>query len=287
MEALLRIIELSEKEGAVGNEKISRTGERGVYYVDIAKEDGYARDGVRFFEPDTMHSWMIVNGDMPAFPALEDMPRNERVSFDVYYIMTPERVAHRITLTRSHGPYKSFVKACFVDGNLVYVCGAGRSSMKVLLFNPKEWNSGANREKLPHFWFHLGNLRIDVLSDVYSSVNRMLWTGLKNRTPDHYGLFINERSTLTGETLWVQQKQHSAHFWPAMLLLFILFPIWFVYQLALSLVITPARMCHARCQVRKYVIQERELGDNGKRGSFRLCPAYETIEPGETTRLLA
>jgi len=285
METLLRIIEVSEKEGAVGKERLLPSSESGVYHVTLPKEDGYARDGVSFFEPDTMHSWMIVNGDIPAFPAVEDMPRNERVSFDVYYIMTPDRVAHRITLTRAHGPYKSFVKACFVDGNLMYMCGAGRHRLRVLLFNPKEWNSGANRENLPHFWFHLGTYRIDVIADVYSTMNKLLWTGLKNKTPDHYGIFINEQSTLTGETLWAQQKQHTAHYWPAILAFFLLIPIWFVYQIALSLVITPARICAAKCQVRKYVVQD--MGEGGKRGVFRQSPAYETLEPGETTRLLA
>jgi len=281
MEALLKIIELSEKEGSIDQQKLVPTDDAGVYHVTLPKADGYARDGVGLYEPDTMHSWMIVNGDRPAFPALEDMPRDERVSFDVYYFITPDRVAHRITLTRAHGPYTSFVKACFVDGNLIYMCGAGRLRFKALLFNPKEWNSGATKDKLPHFWFHIGNFRVDVIADVYATMNKVLWKGFRHRTPDHYGIFINEQSTLTGDNMQVQQRQR-AHFWPAIFTLVFLLPLWVLYQIAQSLVINPARMSAAKCQVRKYVVQENE------RGSFRHNPAgFDTLDaPGETTRLL-
>ncbi len=34
-------------------------------------------------------------------------------------------------------------------------------------FNKKEWCSGATREKLPHFWFTMDGMRVDVVANAY------------------------------------------------------------------------------------------------------------------------
>lgn len=43
--------------------------------------------------------------------------------------------------------------------------------MTKIRFNSDEYNTGANKEKLPHFWFHLENQRFDVVADVYPKIN--------------------------------------------------------------------------------------------------------------------
>jgi len=141
------------------------------------------------------------------------------------------------------------------------------------------WLLQANKEKLPHFWFYVENQRIDVIANVYFSIYKMLWMGFNVKTPDHYGLFINQQSSITGNSLWVQHREQTAHLRRAVVMLFFLFPIWCAWQLIVVLFVAPVKMCASKCEVRKYVVQVEG-------GIIRESPAFEFFEPKETTRLL-
>ena len=54
-----------------------------------------------FFAPDLMHQYLIERGEEPAFPPMEELPRNQHVSFDVHYFVSfNSKAVHRITITR-------------------------------------------------------------------------------------------------------------------------------------------------------------------------------------------
>lgn len=277
MEGLLRIMEAASK--VPESEKVNLlVCEAGVYKTTLSKEGGYARDGIGFYNPDDMHPVLVSQGLSPSFPDVEDMPRNERFSFDVYYVVAQNK-AHRITLIRAQTPDKSFIRSCFVDGSLIYMCGAGPGPTQAFLFNSEEWNSGATKENLPHFWFNIGELRIDIIADIYFSVNRVFWMHFWNKAPEHYGIFINDKSTLSGSTLLDYHQTQKKEFLPAVLTLVALLPFWVIWQILVSFVYTPVRTYTAKCEVRKYVVQDKQQG-------FMQAPSEEVIDPKETTRLI-
>lgn len=77
-----------------------------MYHVNLPHESGFARNNMPFFAPDNMHAYAISRGEEPAFPPLEDFPRNEHVSFDVYYFVASDsKTVHRISISR----YFSFI----------------------------------------------------------------------------------------------------------------------------------------------------------------------------------
>jgi len=276
MEALLQIIEATEKNRLLAEQC------DGVYHLNVAKEEGYARSGVNFFAHDDVHSYVMANGDIPAFPELEDVPQNQRVSFDVFYFLVPSnaRLVHRITITRAHGPERAFVKACFVDGNLIYLSGAGRGELKVYLFNSKEWNSGAtSKGNLPHFWFHVDKQRVDIVADAYFSITKMLWMKISPKAPSHYGIFVNDHSTLNGNTTLAQHEQQNEHYWTSVLSLTLLLPFWILWMLLISFFVLPVQLCLGRCEVRRYWVRAEREGGESRHSEV-------IMEPSETTRLL-
>jgi hypothetical protein len=252
METLLNIIELAEKR-MVAN----ICDENGVYHIHLPREGGYARSGMPFFEPDAMYEFVSSTGE-PAFPPSEDLPRNKQVSFDVHYLVSPCNVVHRITISRAHNQDVSFIKACFVDGDLIYMSGGGREKLKVYLFNAHERASGAILGKLPHFWFHLETQRIDVIADAYFSIEKQVWKGISPKSPCHYGIFVNDRSTINRNSTLTQHRLQNTHYWVTLLSIFFLLPVWFVWKFLDSFFVVPVQQSMMHCEVRSYWLQEKD-----------------------------
>jgi len=254
METLLDIIERAE------NNKLEKTcgDSSGVYHINLAREENFARSGMPFFAPDAMYENLRAHGQEPLFPPMEDLPRNEHVSFDVHYFVAhASKRVHRITITRAHNCEIEFIKACFVDGDLIYMSGGGKGKLKVYLFNSHERACGAIEGNLPRFWFHLENQRIDVVADAYYSFEKKIWQGNSPRSPTHYGIFVNDQSTINRNSTLIQHKIQHQHYWATVLSFLFLFPLWAIWQFLDGAFIFPVKQCRTHCQVRNYWIREK------------------------------
>jgi len=217
-----------------------------------------------FFKPDPMHSHLISIGETTAFPDREDFPRSEKISFDSYYIPSYVdgcRVMHRVTLTRAHAYGSEFGKVCFVDGNLLYKSDGGKYGMKINLFNSQEWKAGAKKHILPYLWFSLGDQKITIIPNAYWGGNSLLWRSIATKSPEHYGIFINNKSTLTGES--VEQQEKRTKYCPSTIYLILLWPIFILWTVVLFILITPIQVFARRCEVRAYVVESADGVERG------------------------
>jgi len=220
METLLQIVENTEND-----RKAKKSEDHGIYKFNIDKEAGFARNGMPFFEPDAMHEYLLTRKENLAFPPFEDLPRNGHVSFDVfYYVSAHSNVVHRITITRAHDHEPTFIKACFVDGDLIYMSGGGIGKLKVYLFNSQEKGSGAIQGNNPRFWFLLENQRIDVIADAYCTFEKKVWRPIATKSPCHYGIFVNDQSTITRNSTLIQYQLQYKHYWVTVLSILFFFP---------------------------------------------------------------
>eukprot|EP00026_Physarum_polycephalum_P013892 Phypoly_transcript_14349.p1 GENE.Phypoly_transcript_14349~~Phypoly_transcript_14349.p1 ORF type:complete len:279 (+),score=30.42 Phypoly_transcript_14349:75-911(+) len=268
METLLQIIEDAE------NNRIEKVhdGDSGVYHINLARDEEFARSGMPFFGPDAMYENLRAHGQEPVFPPMEDLPRNGHVSFDVhYYVAHSSNQVHRITITRAHNSEIKFTKACFVDGDLIYLSGGGKGKLKIYLFNSHERSCGAMEGNMPRFWFYLEHQRIDVVADAYFSFEKKIWQGNTPRSPTHYGIFVNDQSTINRNSTLSQHKIQFRHYWPTILSFLFLFPLWVAWQFLDGIFILPVQQIRTHCQVRSYWIREKggwmaqsEIGANLK-----------------------
>jgi len=277
MELLSKIYEVAERmEETV--EHAEAAAEAGVYNVPLNKVDGYARGGLPFYQEDEGHSWCLKNGFLPAFPAQEDMPRTENVSFDVFYICYSKQV-HRITATRAHAHDKSFPKVSFVNGNIFLMTNGGKRGTKLLLFNKEELHSGAKNSAMPHFWFTLPNdLQVTVKANAYYDINQRLWVSLLKKAPNHYGIYINNCSTINRESLEEGEQRRSCC--PRSLWMILAWPIFFIFVMILFFAM-PIMSCARKCEVRKYLVQPVL-----ESGQWQQQDLMEIMNPKENSSLL-
>jgi len=232
----------------------------GVYEFDIPKTtENYARIGRTFYYSDPMHGNFLVNGQTPAFPDKEDVPRNAGSSFDSYYISIngPDGIkVHRITLTRANIAVASQERSCYVDGNLIFsACAVGkRKRVKICLYNAKEWRSGAKKNYLPYIWFYIDGVKITAISNFYMNKHVSLWASPLFKTPDHYGIFVGDPavSITTGNLLDDESKSRFSY-WPSTIYIVLLWPIYVVWLLLLYLYI-PCQYFGSKCVVRDYIV---------------------------------
>jgi hypothetical protein len=235
----------------------------GVFEFELPRtaDNPYSRLEKTFFFADHMHTYFVANGEHPAFPDKEDLPRDVTSSFDNYYIPIRGREGvkmHRITLVRANIYLPSEERSCFVDGNLVFSSKASgkRQNMRVSLYNSKEWMSGAKNDNLPYLWFYIDGVKITAIANFYMNKNVSLWCSSLYKTPDHYGIFFGEPavSVTTGNTLAIEEPERYK--WcPSTAFLVLLWPIYILWVLLIALLWTPLQYFTRKCVVRDFVVE--------------------------------
>lgn len=146
---------------------------------------------------------------MPAFPPLEDIPRQNGLSFSVFYLPGPKSTIHRLTLTRrrTHSPD---VYACFMDGELLYICRASyNEEFTFILFNDLKWNfqtdlsDTADIRHCPPFLcsFFLDDQLISIRPH-----NKYLKLGWEKFTPQSFHVYVDGVSTGTNSSIKKERR---------------------------------------------------------------------------------
>jgi len=234
----------------------------GVFEFELPTTDDnpYARIGQTFYFTDHMHTYFVAKGQHPVFPDKEDLPRSAVASFDNYYIPIRGREGvkvHRVTLVRANLYLPTEERSCFVDGNLVFCSKAiGKGQVRVFLYNAKEWRSGAKRNLMPYLWFYIDGVKITAIGNFYMNKNISLWFSSLFKTPEHYGIFFGEPaiSVTTGKELSTEEPERYK--WcPSTLYLVLLWPIYILWILLLTLLWTPLQYLTRKCVVRDFEVE--------------------------------
>lgn len=144
----------------------------------------------------------------PAFPETEDVPRENGISFSVFYIPDSQSMIHRLTLTRRR-PNTTDVFACFIDGELLYLCRHSiENAFCFVLYNDAKWKFKADLEggrisDLPPFLcsFHIGDQLISIRPH-----NMYTKFGWEKFTPNSFHVYINGSSTGSHSSLKKERR---------------------------------------------------------------------------------
>jgi len=234
----------------------------------IEKENGFCRAGLPFCGPDPMHAHLLSINEEPAFPDKDDIPTNERFSFDVYYLIVLGKY-HRITLTRAH-KINGVQHVCFVDGNVVWAS----SPRGYLLINQSEWKSSFESSYPYRFSFFIcEDTKINICTNPGLNAHAKLWQLPITRHPLYYGVFVNNQSTVTGKT--VEEEDARGKLCPAALYLLFLLPVWVLWVLFAAFVLNPILYRARSCEVRRYYV---EGGEEGILRQIQLVGSEKEIE---------
>jgi len=130
-----------------------------------------------------------------------------------------------------------------------------RQRVRVLLYNSKEWQSGAKRDYMPYLWFYIDGVKITAIANFYMSKGVSLWFRSLYKTPDHYGIFFGEPaiSVTTGNSLDTEAT-HRYKWCPATAYMILLWPIYILWILLMTLIWTPVQYLTRKCVVRDFMV---------------------------------
>eukprot|EP00026_Physarum_polycephalum_P011348 Phypoly_transcript_11566.p1 GENE.Phypoly_transcript_11566~~Phypoly_transcript_11566.p1 ORF type:complete len:348 (+),score=19.72 Phypoly_transcript_11566:122-1165(+) len=210
-------------------------------FLDQESLNNFSQTSRRFY------SALSLDAREPVFPEIEDIPRDERTGFDVYYIPIQHQI-HRITLVRKHN-FGPPLFACFVDGELIIL---HRKASTLIFLDEHKWRAEYAKE-LKKYTFYIGETQIGVQPDGENATIRSFMVDFESYAPRNFAIFVGGKCI--SETERRRRKRQCLDCLTNCCIVLLL-PLCLLYFIILFCCVCWATACCTtkKCKVRKYLV---------------------------------